>query len=283
MAVGAGRGAGFGFCLAGAGGLRAARRGRPAATRRTPGSAPGARRRVAAGQVGIGGSVGPPPSPERSAADSPAGVNVTVNSLAVTATEQGVRHDWPTEVRASAPAGSDSNCMVVAAGADRGRSSCIQLGKTGTSGKAQSADRDGDKSLHDRYRPTRAADEPRYCTAQRQVSAHPAMPPRDPTTPPRPPARPPEMVFRVQCAPGTVNEGLTWQFRDISAAEARPDRDRDAAASSQYGRREFAEVADQPVRAAVASPADRCSRSRPRPPGCRPRARWRCRCRNPPP
>ncbi len=61
---------------------------------------------------------GPPPAPERSAAGSPASAKLTVNSLAVTASEQGVRQVWPSEVLASAPAGSDSNCMVVAAGAD---------------------------------------------------------------------------------------------------------------------------------------------------------------------
>jgi hypothetical protein len=59
---------------------------------------------------------------------NPASENVTVNSLELTASEQGVRHDWPIEVLASAPAGSDSNCMVVAAGAAFGRSNCIQLG-----------------------------------------------------------------------------------------------------------------------------------------------------------
>jgi hypothetical protein len=37
-----------------------------------------------------------------------------------------VRQVWPFEVRASAPAGSDSNCMVVAAGAPL--SKFIQLG-----------------------------------------------------------------------------------------------------------------------------------------------------------
>jgi len=52
-----------------------------------------------------------------------------VNSLADTASEQGVRHVWPVEVRASAPAGSDSNCMVVADGAPLGKSNCIQLGR----------------------------------------------------------------------------------------------------------------------------------------------------------
>jgi hypothetical protein len=51
--------------------------------------------------------------------------------LAVTVWVQGVRQACPSEVRASAPAGSDSNCMVVAAGADfmkLGVSNCIQLG-----------------------------------------------------------------------------------------------------------------------------------------------------------
>lgn len=59
---------------------------------------------------------------------NPGSVNVTVNSLTVTATEQGVRQVCPAEVLASAPAGSDSNCMVVAAGAGFGASNCIQLG-----------------------------------------------------------------------------------------------------------------------------------------------------------
>ena len=51
-----------------------------------------------------------------------------MNSLALTDIEQGVRQVWPSEVRASAPDGSDSNCMVVAAGAAFCASNCIQLG-----------------------------------------------------------------------------------------------------------------------------------------------------------
>ena len=52
----------------------------------------------------------------------------TVNSLEVTAKEQGVRQDCPADVLASAPAGSDSNCIVVAAGAALGTSNCIHPG-----------------------------------------------------------------------------------------------------------------------------------------------------------
>ena len=55
-----------------------------------------------------------------------------MNSLAVPASVQGVRQACPSDVLASAPAGSDSNCMVVAAGADfmkPGVSNCIQLGR----------------------------------------------------------------------------------------------------------------------------------------------------------
>jgi hypothetical protein len=51
-----------------------------------------------------------------------------VNSEAATASEQGVRQLSPSEVRASAPAGSDSNCMVVAAGAPLDPPNCIQPG-----------------------------------------------------------------------------------------------------------------------------------------------------------
>jgi hypothetical protein len=51
-----------------------------------------------------------------------------VNWSADIASEQGVWHDWPFDVRASAPAGSDSNCMVLADGAPLGMSNCIQLG-----------------------------------------------------------------------------------------------------------------------------------------------------------
>jgi hypothetical protein len=46
----------------------------------------------------------------------PLSVNVTVNSFAAIDCAQGVRHVWPVEVVASAPAGSDSNCTVVAGG-----------------------------------------------------------------------------------------------------------------------------------------------------------------------
>ena len=73
----------------------------------------------------------PPRGPARSAAGSPAARSSRVNSLAVTVCVQGVRQTWPSDVLASAPAGSDSNCMVVAAGADFrkvGVSNCIQLG-----------------------------------------------------------------------------------------------------------------------------------------------------------
>ena len=55
-----------------------------------------------------------------------------MNSLAVTASEHGVRQVCPVEVFASAPAGSDSNCIVVAAGADDmklGVLNCIQFGR----------------------------------------------------------------------------------------------------------------------------------------------------------
>ena len=55
-----------------------------------------------------------------------------MNSLEPTASEQGVRQDWPSDVLASAPAGSDSNCMLVLVGADfrkPGVSNCIQLGR----------------------------------------------------------------------------------------------------------------------------------------------------------
>ena len=47
---------------------------------------------------------------------------------ALIASEQGVRQDCPVDVLASAPAGSDSNCMVVADGAVAGSWNCIQLG-----------------------------------------------------------------------------------------------------------------------------------------------------------
>jgi hypothetical protein len=55
-------------------------------------------------------------------------VKLTVNSVPATASEQGVRQVCPSEVRASAPAGSDSNCIVVAAGATVDGPNCIQLG-----------------------------------------------------------------------------------------------------------------------------------------------------------
>jgi hypothetical protein len=54
-----------------------------------------------------------------------------VNSLGVIVNEQGVWQLCPSDVLASAPAGSDSNCIAVATGADfmnSGVSSCIQLG-----------------------------------------------------------------------------------------------------------------------------------------------------------
>ena len=58
----------------------------------------------------------------------PGCVKVAVNSFAATASEHGVRQVWPVEVLASAPAGSDSNCTVVAAGAEAGR---LKLGMLG--------------------------------------------------------------------------------------------------------------------------------------------------------
>ena len=92
---------------------------------------------------------------------NPASENVTVNSLELTASEQGVRHDWPIEVLASAPAGSDSNCMVVAAGAAFGRSNCIQLGMLEQAAKTHGASCNRDNSSHDHYRPLVRPDQPR--------------------------------------------------------------------------------------------------------------------------
>lgn len=58
----------------------------------------------------------------------PGCVKVAVNSFEATASEHGVRQVWPVEVLASAPAGSDSNCTVVAAGAALGRLKPDMLG-----------------------------------------------------------------------------------------------------------------------------------------------------------
>lgn len=126
MAVGAGLGAAFGFFL-GAGFLCAAGGGATGCnctntgfgtSRGASGSLLGSRL-LSDGATTRTGTV---------CGWNPASENVTVNSLELIASEQGVRHDCPIEVLASAPAGSDSNCMVVAAGADLDRSNCIQLG-----------------------------------------------------------------------------------------------------------------------------------------------------------
>ena len=58
----------------------------------------------------------------------PGRLKLTLNSLDETATEHGVLHVCPCDVRASAPAGSDSNCIVVAAGAGFGTSNCMKSG-----------------------------------------------------------------------------------------------------------------------------------------------------------
>jgi hypothetical protein len=55
--------------------------------------------------------------------------NVTENSVALIASEHGVRQVCPSDILASAPAGSDSNCIVVAAGTGFGESNCSQPGK----------------------------------------------------------------------------------------------------------------------------------------------------------
>jgi hypothetical protein len=61
----------------------------------------------------------------------PGNAKLTVNSLGVIAIAQGVRQVCPREVRASAPAGSDSNCMFTVVGVGFRKpdvSSDIQLG-----------------------------------------------------------------------------------------------------------------------------------------------------------
>lgn len=58
----------------------------------------------------------------------PARVKVTVNSVLATPREQGVRQVWLVEVRASAPAGSDSNWIVVVAGPNPGIEKLGMLG-----------------------------------------------------------------------------------------------------------------------------------------------------------
>jgi hypothetical protein len=51
-----------------------------------------------------------------------------VNSVPLTASEQGVRQVWLVEVRASAPAGSDSNWIVVVCGPKPGTEKLGMLG-----------------------------------------------------------------------------------------------------------------------------------------------------------
>jgi hypothetical protein len=128
MAVGAGCAAGFGALRAG-GGLR--RDGGGGATGCNWTKTGFGTRRGAAGSAKpeVCGSGAATARTGTVCGWNPGRVKVTVNSLTVTATEQGVRQVCPAEVLASAPAGSDSNCMVVAAGAGFGASNCIQLGR----------------------------------------------------------------------------------------------------------------------------------------------------------
>jgi hypothetical protein len=61
----------------------------------------------------------------------PGRAKLTENSLGGIAIEHGVRQACPSEVRASAPAGSDSNCIFTVVGVgfkNPGESSAIQLG-----------------------------------------------------------------------------------------------------------------------------------------------------------
>jgi len=119
----------------------------------------------------------------------PGCVKVAVNSFAATASEHGVRQVWPVEVLASAPAGSDSNCTVVAAGAALGR---LKLGMLGIPEQAPRA-RDSAPS---------AMATGRFMI----VSVHPAATGRARRNP-NPDAQSP--MITGQCALITVNEALS--------------------------------------------------------------------------
>jgi len=119
----------------------------------------------------------------------PGCVKVAVNSFAATASEHGVRQVWPVEVLASAPAGSDSNCTVVAAGAALGR---LKLGMLGIPEQAPRA-RDSAPSAM-------------ATTRFMIVSVHPAATGRARRNP-NPDAQSP--MITGQCALITVNEALS--------------------------------------------------------------------------
>jgi hypothetical protein len=123
----------------------------------------------------------------------PGCVKVAVNSFAATVSVHGVRQVWPVEVLASAPAGSDSNCTVVAAGAALGRLKLGMLGMLEQAPSARLRARDGAPSA--------------MATARFMiVSVHPAATGRAHRNP-NPDAQSP--MITGQCALITVNESLS--------------------------------------------------------------------------
>ena len=123
----------------------------------------------------------------------PGCVKVAVNSFAATISEHGVRQVWPVDVLASAPAGSDSNCTVVAAGAEAGRLKLGMLGMLEQAPRKRGSARDN---------PPSAMATARFMIVSvhlRRLAARASKP--------QPRCGNPNIIG--QCAPITVNEALS--------------------------------------------------------------------------
>ena len=112
----------------------------------------------------------------------------------------------------------------------------VELHPTGQAGacrKTQSARDNRDNSFHDRHRPLKRPNGPRYTTLRelRAGNANPAVPLRH--VPAATAGAPPEITFCAQYELSTVNEGLKWLFAGYFVGfRALPTTYRAAASSS---------------------------------------------------